>query len=89
MGITIEDIIAYKKRHRSSPGDVLIFGKLELVSLDSEGDLMLAISKENKSYLSYVLRLLQEKVGSEVSICIRFKEDRNKHKRYPDLERAE
>jgi len=83
-GYVIEDVFRSKRTRRGySRSDIMIYCKLEDVSIDPVGNLVLFLSKENKSYLSFLLRLLQSHRGKGCSISIRIKEQErdNEHRR--------
>jgi len=74
-GYVIEDVFRSKRTRKGySRSDIMIYCKLEDVSIDPVGNLVLFLSKENKSYLSFLLRLLQGHRGKGCSISIRIKE---------------
>ena len=80
-GYVIEDVFRSKRARRGySRSDIMIYCKLVDVSMDPVGNLVLFLSKDNKSYLSFLIRLLESHRGKECSISIRIKEqERNSY----------
>jgi len=78
LGYTLDDVLRRRhRRDRPRHRDILIYCRIEDISMDSLGNLVLFLSKENKSYLSFLLRQLREHIGKGCSISIRVREDRS------------
>jgi hypothetical protein len=67
-----------------------VYCRLEDILLDPEGNLAIFISKDNKTYLTFIARFLRQFIGSECIINFRFfKQEGNKFGRSGKLQESD